>query len=162
MPRIDAAMPEARSPWRWFPWGVAGCMLVVIIVNVGMAWSAYSTFPGKPASNGFSESNKYNRIMEKADQEAAHGWKLDANTEGGQAILRLGGRDGAGLSGAQVAARAVRPLGDEQATALAFKEVAPGIYRATTKLPDRGQWDLMVEIVQDSNALHATRRVLVR
>jgi nitrogen fixation protein FixH len=43
---------EARSAWRFFPLVVAAALGVVVLVNVGMAYIAISTFPGTVSDHG--------------------------------------------------------------------------------------------------------------
>jgi len=64
---------KPRSAWRYFPLAVVAAMAVVIAVNFGMAWSAIRTFPGAAVRDTFDHSNDYDKVLNAAAQQAAHG-----------------------------------------------------------------------------------------
>jgi nitrogen fixation protein FixH len=166
MSYIDAIPPRAprqvQSGWRWFPWAIVGFLGFVVVVNAGMMWAALGTFPGAAGGDGFDLSNHYDRVLDVAAHEAALGWKLDASVDpAGQPSITLIDRSGAPLNGARVSATAERPLGPPTTTALTF-QAAAGRYVTAQRLPEKGQWDLLVTATQDGRTYTTTRRVIVR
>lgn len=156
------ALPE-RSAWRFFPAYIAAAMSVVIVVNIGMVYSALHTFPGQAGSDGFDLSNRYDAVVDRMHQQAAIGWTLRADTDAfGHPVLRLSQSSGAPLTGAQVQAVAERPLGATRSTRLAFREEAPGRYVGDAALAMPGQWDLMLTASSQGHDLTTTRRIIVR
>jgi nitrogen fixation protein FixH len=151
-----------RSAWRFFPWAMIAALGVVIVVNVGMAWSALSTFPGTAVNDTFDHSNEYDKVLSTAAHEASLGWSLQVALDAGRPVVTLAARDGTPLQGAQVSATAMRPLGPDQATPLTFHAVAPGRYLAAAPLAAPGQWDLLLSVNDGAGQLHATRRVIVQ
>lgn len=155
--------PEARSGWRWFPWAIAAAMLAVIAVNAGMMWAAMHTFPGQAGSDGFDLSNRYDRVIDRVQQQAALGWSVQAAADAERhPVLLLRAGSGAQLTGAVLHATAERPVGPEHATALAFRETAPGRYVATAALDERGQWDVLLSASAQGHTYTTTRRILVQ
>jgi nitrogen fixation protein FixH len=152
---------KPRSAWRFFPLAVIGAMTVVVVVNVGMAWSALRTFPGIAVNDSFDHSNDYDKVLATAAHQAALGWSLHVALAGGVPVVRLADRDGHGIEGARVVAIARRPLGTEDAAELAFQPDAPGRYAAAAALTLHGQWDLLFTVSVGERHLHATRRVVV-
>jgi nitrogen fixation protein FixH len=154
---------RGRSIWQLFPWAIAGGMLVVIAVNLGMVYAALHTFPGKAGSDGFDLSNHYDSVIEHVQQQAALGWRLEARADdAGHPVLALTDRTGAPLSGARIDATAERPLGAAQTTRVAFQEQAPGRYVGETSLAMPGQWDLSVVADAQGHEVVTTRRIIVR
>ncbi len=157
-------MPPAaapRSAWRWFPWALAGVMLLVFAANGGLIYWAMATFPGATNNDGFDESNAYDGVLVKAAKEATLGWSVAADIRGGRAVVRLTDAQGRALTGLTVAATAARPLGPKMTTRLKFTPAADGSYVATAALPLRGQWDLALRAETGERHLHVTRRVVV-
>jgi nitrogen fixation protein FixH len=147
--------------WRWFPHALIGAMGFVFIVNAYMVYDAYHTFPGVAGTDGFDLSNEYKRVLATAQQQAALGWQVEAETTGEHfAVLRLTERSGAPLR-ADVSAQAERPLGPVDATVLTFHPLGDGRYQADTSLFS-GQWDIMLTVKADGRQYNATRRVVVR
>jgi nitrogen fixation protein FixH len=158
---MSASVSVPRSPWRWFPWALIGALGVVIVVNFGMVWAALHTFPGVAQTDVFDESNKYDAVLAEAKKEAALGWTVKAAATETWATVSLTDRAGAPMTGVQVTATALRPLGPDHSAALTFREVSPGTYHAETALGN-GQWDLRVTIATGGKTLHTTRRVVVQ
>jgi nitrogen fixation protein FixH len=151
----------AKSPWRFFPVATAGALLLVMVVNAGMVWSALRTFPGAAQNDGFDESNAYNQILDAVERQNALGWHVSAEIlSNGRAVLHLKDRHGQPLLGAKVEANAIRPLGPAYATRLQFLPSKDGSYLADAALPLRGQWDLMLYAVRAGQEYRVTRRVL--
>jgi nitrogen fixation protein FixH len=68
-----------------------GAFGVIIGVNLLLAWSAVSTFPGLEVKNSYVASQQFD--ARKAAQEAL-GWTVRADAAEGQVILRITDADG--------------------------------------------------------------------
>ncbi|MCW3476762.1 FixH family protein [Limobrevibacterium gyesilva] len=150
------------SPWRFFPWVVAGAMGVVILVNLGMAYSAVHGFPGLAADDVFDRSNAYDKVLAASQRQAALGWSLAVSVEAGRPVVLLTGREGQPLEGARLSATARRPLGAETTSHVVFRATAPGRYVAEAPLAEPGQWDLLIAAASGQQTLRSTHRVVVR
>ena len=151
---------KPRSAWRYYPLAVIACMTVVVMVNVGMAWSALRTFPGAAVNDAFDHSNDYDKVLAAAAQEAKLGWSLQTALENGAPVVTLVDRKGRPVEGAHVVAIAQRPLGSQDVTELAFLPATPGRYAAAGAMA-RGQWDLLFTVSAGDRHFHATRRIVV-
>lgn len=148
--------------WRWFPVGLIAAMGLVFAVNGYMVYDALETFPGQAGQDGFDLSNEYQRVLATAQQQAALGWKIEADaTPTRIPVLHLTDRSGAPLAADAIDARAERPVGPTEATVLLFKPVADGRFQADKSLFS-GQWDIMLTVRADGRQYSATRRVVVK
>ncbi|MDE2199786.1 MAG: FixH family protein [Rhodospirillales bacterium] len=165
MSRLDSMryseLPSKHSPWRWFPWAVAGTMLVVIAVNGVMVYDAIHTFPGIAMDDVFDRSNAYDKVLAESRHEAKLGWALAVDLRNNRPEVSLNGPDGKPLEGARVAALGQRPLGPTERVRLAFHAFAPGHYRSAEELVAPGQWELQISVTIGKDSYHATRRVIV-
>jgi nitrogen fixation protein FixH len=140
---------------------VAG-MSVVVAVNVGMVTAAMKSFPGKAGSEGFALSNHYDAVLDRADHQAALGWRVDVQLGADQhPLVRLTGRDGRPLANATLEMSAERPLGSTQSYRLTLGALGDGFYRTETELPAAGQWDLTIQASANSQDFAVTRRIVV-
>lgn len=150
------------SSYRWFPHGLFAAMGVVFAVNAYMVYSALHTFPGAAGTDGFDLSNSYNRVLETTAQQAALGWRIEADLDASRhPVLRLTDRSGAPLPGAAIDARAERPLGPPETTVLTFQPVGQAVYHADTTLVP-GQWDVLVAINAAGRTYTTTRQIIVK
>jgi nitrogen fixation protein FixH len=148
--------------WRWFPHGLIASMGLVFLVNGYMVYDAYRTFPGTAGTDGFDLSNEYKHVLAAARQQAALGWRIEVETTDQRyAVLRLTDRMGAPLTATTIDARAERPVGPADSTALVFRPAGDGRYQADTPLVS-GQWDIMLTVHAEGRLYSATRRVVMK
>jgi nitrogen fixation protein FixH len=162
IPSVSLKNGAPRSAWRWFPWAMVGCLLVVVGVNGVLAWAALSSFPGKAVEDDFGASNRYDQVLAQAERQAALGWSVSATVDEGRPVLALAAKDGTPLENAEVVSVTQRPLGPPQTITQKLRAIAPGRYRADVALPQAGNWDMMLRVVSGGQTLAATRRVTVR
>lgn len=157
-----SVLVDRKSSWRLFPLALIASLLVVVAVNVFMAWTAISGFPGKAVDNEFGVSNRYDQVMAQADRQTALGWKVEALMQGALPVVTLVGRDGRPLEGARISAVTERPVGPPQTVTHGFHAAAPGRYVSDAPLGQSGNWDMMLRIEADGQTMAATRRILLR
>jgi nitrogen fixation protein FixH len=135
-----------RTGWNWFPWWVTAALLVVIVVNAGMVWTALRTFPGAAGADGFDLSNNYNKVLAAEARQQALGWHVAVGLSDGDRVhVGLSGPGNAPLPGATLAATAERPIGPKDPIPLRFQEEGPGRFLALGQLP-RGQWNVLLTV----------------
>jgi nitrogen fixation protein FixH len=150
-----------NSPWRWFPLALMAGLGAVILINTGMVFAAFKSFPGKAGSQDFELSNRYDSVLQRSERDAALGWTVQASTDKARVpVVVLTRRDGTPLQGAVLEGAAGRPLGPTEMQHLTFHELAAGRYVADAVLPEQGQWELTLAASAGGNQLAATRRVI--
>ncbi|MCC1481134.1 FixH family protein [Roseibaca sp. Y0-43] len=127
----------------------------VIAVNLTLAWSAVSTFPGLEVQNSYVASQNFNE--ELAAQEAL-GWDVSAEVEGGELVLTITGPDGypaqvATLDALLGAATHVR---DDQRPDFVFLN---GAFRAPVDIAP-GNWNIRLRATAADGTLFQQRVVL--
>lgn len=115
----------------------ASFFVVIIVVNLFMAYSALSTFPGLETRNSYVVSQQFD--ADRAAQEAL-GWTVDATVHDDELHLAITDSDGAAvmvteLSGTFGRATSVR---DDQTPEFVFVD---GVYRAPVTTTG-GNWNL--------------------
>jgi nitrogen fixation protein FixH len=150
-----------NSPWRWFPLAMLTGLGAVVLINAGMVFAAFKSFPGKAGSQDFELSNRYDSVLQRSERDAALGWTIQASTDKARVpVVVLTQRDGTPLRGAVLEGAAGRPLGPAEMQHLTFRELAGGRYVADAGLPEQGQWELTLAASAGGNQLAATRRVI--
>ncbi|MBN2759374.1 MAG: FixH family protein [Rhodobacteraceae bacterium] len=127
----------------------------VIAVNLTLAWSAVSTFPGLEVQNSYVASQNFNE--ELAAQEAL-GWQVTADVVGDELVLKITGRDGypaqvATLDALLGAATHVR---DDQRPDFVFLN---GAFRAPVDIAP-GNWNIRLRATAADGTLFQQRVVL--
>ncbi|MCK0149882.1 FixH family protein [Marivita sp. S6314] len=85
-------MAKERKLTGWHALAIfGGCFAVIITVNLFLAYSAVSTFPGLEVKNSYVASQNFDD--RRADQEAL-GWTVYAEAKGGLLILSIKDAEG--------------------------------------------------------------------
>ena len=152
---------QDTSWWRFYPWFVAGSLVMVTVVDGGLTYVAVKTFPGVAVKHSFDSSNHYDNVLAADERQKALGWTVDMTVRDGHPLLLL--RDAAGkpIDGARIEAQAQRPASAESDMLLRFRAIAPGSFLADAALPAAGQWDILINVLAAGHPYRATRRVLV-
>jgi len=129
---------------------------VIISVNVYMAYSAVSTFPGLEVDNSYIASQQFN---ERAAAQRALGWTVEFTQEGDEVVLNLQDSDGAAVIPAAISATLGRPTFSGEDIALEFRLVG-NEYRADADLAS-GPWRLFLDAVAQDGTLYKKRMHLV-
>ena len=80
-------MAKERKLTGWHALAIfGGCFAVIISVNLTLAYSAVSTFPGVEVKNSYVASQSFDD--RRADQESL-GWTVRADAKGGLLILSI-------------------------------------------------------------------------
>lgn len=121
---------------------------VIVAVNLYMARQAISTFGGVVVDNSYVASQNYNEWLAEARAQKELGWMESVKRSPDQIIsVAITDAVKAPLDGGTVSAVAQHPLGRAPNVDIAFRETAPGQYRATTPLPP-GRWQVRFTIRQ--------------
>jgi nitrogen fixation protein FixH len=134
----------------------ASFFVVIIGVNLVMAFQAINTFPGLEVANSYVASQTFDD--DRASQEAL-GWSASALVHEGELILSLTGMDGQPAEVASVAGIFGRPTSqrDDQLPAFTFDGT---VWRAPV-LSDLGQWNLRLDALATDGTSFRQRIVVV-
>ena len=129
-----------------------GCFSVIIAVNLTLAFSAVSTFPGLEVKNSYVASQSFDE--DRASQEAL-GWSVAAESKDGQLLLSVTDRSGAPVEVASLEATLGRAthVQDDQTPAFVFDGTA---YEAPVELAT-GNWNLRLTAVAGDGTLYRQR-----
>jgi nitrogen fixation protein FixH len=132
----------------------ASFFLVIISVNLVLAYQAVSTFPGLEVANSYVASQHFDN--DRAAQREL-GWTADARLQGGELLLSMNDAAGHPAPVATIDGIFGRPttVRDDQIPAFAFDGT---LWRAKVDA-DSGQWNL--RLVASSNDGTAFRQRLV-
>jgi nitrogen fixation protein FixH len=131
-----------------------GAFGVIIAVNITLAYSAISTFPGLEVKNGYIASQEFDR--RRAAQEAL-GWTVDVQQTGGLVIMAITDATGDPVRAAQIDATIGRATerADDVRPAFEFDGAA---YVAPVELRP-GKWDLRLAAKADDGTEFRQRLV---
>ncbi len=145
------------SRGRWIPWVFVGLMLMVVVVNGGMAWVALSTFTGVTTPHAYDRGRTYNDVLAEAARQDALGWRGTVTLEGGVLRVRVADRAGAPVQG-RLEGILQRPL-TREATALEFSPAGAGVWQAEASPPLPGQWEARLTLHGREGAFDIRARV---
>jgi nitrogen fixation protein FixH len=131
--------------------------VVIIGVNLVLAWQAIATFPGLEVENSYVASQNFD--ADRAAQEAL-GWHVAAAVHHGELQVAVTGPDGAPVEVASIAgifgrATSVR---DDQRPAFVFDGT---LYRAPVVPAGGGNWNLRLEMTAADGTLFRQRLALI-
>lgn len=117
--------------------GTVSAFSVIIAVNVFMAYSAISTFPGLEVKNSYVASQSFN--ADKAAQEAL-GWTIDATDKDGKLYVTITDKDGLPVQVKSITGTLGRATNvtQDQAPTFAFDGMS---YVAETGALEAGNWN---------------------
>ncbi|MGF1592645.1 MAG: FixH family protein [Kiloniellaceae bacterium] len=125
-----------------------GMFGIVIAVNLVFVYLAIGTFTGVTTANPYQEGLAYNEVLAARDAQRALGWQGEISfsqaADADRITVTLTDRTGAPLTGLSLDGSLRRPTQAGLDQPLAWREAAPGNYTAEVSLPERGNWDLMV------------------
>ena len=126
--------------------GLFGFFGVMFAVNGVMVYFALTTFSGLETRDAYRSGLDYNSTIAKAEDQRRRGWKTTIDlAETRDAIdLTILDRHGSAVRALALVGRIGRPASEIHDRDLAFREVAPGRYRAAFAALGDGQWDLRV------------------
>jgi len=129
---------------------------VIISVNLYMAFSAVSTFPGLEVENSYVASQQFN---DRAAAQRALGWDVSLRHEGNELVLDLRDSDGNEVIPAGIDAKIGRPTFAGDDLELSFRLMGDS-YHAEAELAP-GPWRLFLDVVAQDGTLYKKRIHLV-
>jgi len=159
-------MTQQRKPGWWYPYIFVGGFMVVLAVNLTMAYFANSTFSGISTERPYEKGLAFNQTLEAARQQEALNWSVDLQVEPAAnhgAHVTITYKDAASkpVDGMQVKALFVRPTAKGHDREVALASVGPGAYATMQELPLAGVWDMTVLASAKDQPYSVLRRIVV-
>lgn len=148
-------MREKQKGWYW-PWLLAAGLLATVTVNTVMLFAANSDRNGVAVEpDYYKKAVAWDSTMALQSESEALGWHVEASLSrderptasiatAGTVGVTLTDRDGAPLSGVNVAATLIHNTAPNDRITIPLKENAPGVYSAHSRLSYLGRWELRV------------------
>lgn len=113
---------------------------VISVVNGIFMYMALHTWPGLTTEQAYKEGIKYNETLADGERQAALGWHSRVTISEGVLSINVTSKQGAAVSGLEMTAVVMRPLGSEQQIVVRPLETGAGQYQAQLSLPSTGRW----------------------
>ena len=146
-------MTTPAKTWtgRTFLVWISGFFAVIFAVNGVFLWLASESWSGLSAENSYRRGIDYNRVIERAERQAALGWTVKAVFENGveqtgRFLLTATAPGGLPIANREVVATFVRPVAEGLDFKVGLEPIEGGRYAADVALPAAGQWDVRAEI----------------
>jgi len=157
----------SRSAYRWFPWGIAGAMGVVVAVNLVLTYFAFSSSTGLVSEHPFTEGNGYNAILLAGVRQDALGWRgeisfISTGAKAGRLVAAVKDKAGKPLEGLAVVAHIERPVEPLPPSTLALRDAGAGRYEAAASLSRVGQWDVRIVAQRGGERYEFAERIFVK
>lgn len=155
--------PETVKPKKITGYHAAAMIVaffaVVVSVNMVMARYAISTFGGTVVDNSYVASQKYNKWLEEARNQASHGWTVSQAVRlQDKVAITVVQTDDKALEDAKITAIAEHPVGRSDPITLHFMESDTGSYVSRNILPE-GRWKLRFMVTHRGNKMAVAQDV---
>lgn len=157
---------EARPSDRFLPYLFFVFFGVVLIANGALIYAAMTSWTGLRGEKHYIRGLAHNRTLEAVAAQQAMGWtgtvSLDPGRDG-DSVLRFSLTDkaAAGIVGATVTAKFVRPTHSGSDFSVRLQDMGSGRYAARAVMPLAGQWDVDVVAEHSSGRFQVLKRVQV-
>lgn len=146
-------MSVMTRPWtgRTFLFWILGFFAIVFAANIVFVWFAADTWTGLAAEESYRRGVDYNRVIDRAETQAALGWTTETEFVGtsettGTLTFALRGPDGELITNRDVSAEFRRPAVEGLDFKTTMEPTPSGQYAADIALPLPGQWDVSLEV----------------
>ena len=162
-PPRDSRRPSFRLPARVWPWVPALLLVSLLGTQLAVLSSALDdpSFASEP--DYYRKALDWDTRQARARQSQALGWTVRAAVDGRMSATRvvslsLADARGVTIDGAALSAIAFPIARAGQARELAFREVAPGLYRAELGVARLGIWELRCSATRGHEHFESTLR----
>jgi len=129
----------------------------IIAVNIALAIIANTTWTGLVVANSYVESQRFNEVTARRQQELDMGWQSRLTHDSSGLSIDLENRDGKPITGATVTAMVGRPAFEAEDRTVTFTENGAGHYQVEIDLA-AGIWMADIQ-VQSSHGDHWSKPV---
>lgn len=156
---------ERRAGW-WYPYIFVAGFVLVLLVNLTMAYFATSTFSGLATEHAYEKGLAYNQTLEAARKQEEMGWTVNSTVDpeanhGAHITVSYLGRDGKPVEDLNVRATLIRPTAKGHDREVTLARVGPGAYATLQEMPLAGVWDMTVVAHKADADYTLMRRIIV-
>lgn len=150
---------------RLLPWIYVAAMGVVVAVNAGLIYFAFSTWSGVSQAGAYQRGLSYNKLIAAATYQSELGWTSALAVGADRREILVAPRDRAGkpIPGLSVRLELARPLEPGPVLEISATPAGAGTYVATLTEPLRaGQWNVRVSLDGGGETAVLANRVVVQ
>jgi nitrogen fixation protein FixH len=159
-------MVAERRPGWWYPYIFVAGFVLVLLVNLTMAYFATSTFSGLTNDHAYEAGLAYNQTLAAARKQEEMGWTVNSTVDpeanhGAHITVSYLDRDGKPVEDLTVRATLIRPTAKGHDREVTLAHVAPGTYATLQEMPLSGIWDMTVTARGGEVGYTLARRIIV-
>ena len=113
---------------------------VTIGVNAAFITLALRTHPGEDVPRSYVQGLNYNETLERRRAQEELGWSAHYNLVDDGLVIEVLDREGAPVSGLQLAGAMIHPTDTSRDCEMVFEEDRSGVYRVDLPCREAGQW----------------------
>ena len=136
---------------RWIPWVFVGGMGLVLLVNIGLVYSALSTFTGVTVGQAYDRGRAYNHVLAEGARQDALGWRASVTLTGTTLVVTA--RDGTDQPVAGLLEGVLRRPLEGRDVPLSFTAQGDGVWRLQVPTLPAGQWEARLSL-RDASGQH--------
>jgi nitrogen fixation protein FixH len=140
---------------------VSGIFAVVISANMTMYYLAYKSFDGLVENNYYKRGLNYQSELDQETNQHKLGWHIDLKNSQDKYIVSAKDNKGNTIKNAQVKLTFFRPTQAGFDQTINLKEISPGIYDKSIKLPLPGIWDIYIEVEKEKDKWKKKQRISI-
>ena len=148
-----------RPSDRWIPWYIVLFFVAQFGVFGWFYHVASISYTGVVTDQAYEKGLQYNQTIAKAETQERLGWSSTLVKSGGGIQFELRDRDKNPLSGAKVFVWLIRPVHSGIDQNFEMKETVAGAYYATVAVPEKGLWEVRIEVRKDGHTYQAAKRM---
>lgn len=157
---------EARPSDRYLPYLFFVFFGVVLFANGMLVYSAVTSWTGLNGERHYIRGLAHNETLDAVAAQKAMGWTgsvaLEPGRDGDSMLrFRLTDKAAAGVVGASVTARFLRPTHVGNDFAVRLQDMGGGRYVARAEMPLAGQWDVDIVAEHSRGRFQVLQRVQV-
>ena len=159
-------MVAERRPGWWYPYIFVAGFVLVLLVNLTMAYFATSTFSGLSNEHAYEAGLAYNQTLAAGRKQAELGWTVNSTVDpeanhGAHITVSYVDRAGKPVDGLIVRASLERPTTKGYDRVVTLARIAPGTYATLQEMPLEGVWDMTVIARGGTAEYSLARRIIV-
>lgn len=133
-----------RPSDKWIPWYFVLFFAVLSCIFGGFAWVAVTTHTGTVTDGAYQKGLAYNGVIEKAERQAALGYRPALVREGDRLVFTLAGADGAPVAVETATVWFYRPANARRDLRAAMAPAGGGRFEYAPDLPAAGLWEVRI------------------